>query len=116
MKNFIVTKGSLVGAAIAAIAASLCCVGPLVLLAFGVSGTWIANLTLLEPIRPFAIVVTIILLGIAFWKLHISPPGCGIGKPCASPKTLFWYRIIYWVITITLLLLITFPWYAFLFY
>ncbi len=80
MKNFIVTKGSLIGAVIAAIAASLCCVGPLVLLLLGISGAWIANLTVFEPIRPFAIATTAILLGIAFWRLHIAPPACGIGK------------------------------------
>ena len=46
-------KGSLVAGALAAIGASVCCVGPLVLLALGIGGAWIANLTALEPLRPW---------------------------------------------------------------
>ena len=48
-------KGSLVAGGVAAILASACCVGPLVLLSVGISGAWIANLTALEPYRPIFI-------------------------------------------------------------
>jgi mercuric ion transport protein len=40
-------KGSLLAGVIAGIGASVCCVGPLVLLGFGISGAWIGNLTAL---------------------------------------------------------------------
>lgn len=116
MKTSFATKGSMIGAVIAAIAASLCCVGPLVLLALGISGAWISSLTALEPIRPFAIGITLILLSITFWKLHIKPPSCEAGKPCALPGALLWQRVIFWVVTVILLGLLTFPWYAHLFY
>ena len=43
---------SLVAAILAAIGASVCCVGPLVLLALGIGGAWIGNLAALEPYRP----------------------------------------------------------------
>jgi mercuric ion transport protein len=36
---------------LAAILASTCCLGPLVLVALGFSGAWIGNLTVLEPCR-----------------------------------------------------------------
>ena len=39
----------LAGGIAAAIGAGLCCAGPLVLLLLGVSGSWIGNLTVLEP-------------------------------------------------------------------
>ncbi|MBV1899226.1 MAG: mercury transporter, partial [Cycloclasticus sp.] len=42
----------IIGGVIAAIGAGLCCAGPFVLLLLGVSGSWIGNLTLLEPYRP----------------------------------------------------------------
>ena len=44
-------RGSLVAGVLAAIGASVCCVGPLVLLTLGIGGAWIANLTALEPTR-----------------------------------------------------------------
>ena len=36
----------------AAILASTCCLGPLVLVTLGISGAWIGNLTATEPYRP----------------------------------------------------------------
>ncbi|MDM4794009.1 mercuric transporter MerT family protein [Pseudomonas aeruginosa] len=45
-------KGSLVASSLTAIGASVCCVGPLVLLALGVGGTWVGALTMMEPLRP----------------------------------------------------------------
>ena len=55
-------KGSLLAGVLAAIGASVCCVGPLVLLALGVGGAWVSNLTALEPARPLFIAATFICL------------------------------------------------------
>ncbi len=45
-------RSALVTGGVAAILASACCLGPLVLVTIGVSGAWISTLTLLEPYRP----------------------------------------------------------------
>jgi hypothetical protein len=45
-------RGALFAGGLAAILASACCLGPLVLIALGFSGAWIGNLTVLEPYRP----------------------------------------------------------------
>lgn len=45
-------RGALFAGGLAAILASTCCLGPLVLVALGFSGAWIGNLTVLEPYRP----------------------------------------------------------------
>jgi len=42
-------SGVLVAGSIAAILASTCCLGPLILVTLGFSGAWIGNLALLEP-------------------------------------------------------------------
>lgn len=42
-------RGALFAGGLAAILASTCCLGPLVLVALGFSGAWIGNLTVLEP-------------------------------------------------------------------
>ena len=48
-------RGALFAGGLAAILASTCCLGPLVLVALGFSGAWIGNLTILEPYRPIFI-------------------------------------------------------------
>ncbi len=45
-------RGALFTGGLAAILASACCLGPLVLIALGFSGAWIGNLAVLEPYRP----------------------------------------------------------------
>jgi mercuric ion transport protein len=47
------------GGVIGALAASSCCIVPLVLFGLGVSGAWIANLTQLAPYQPYFIVATV---------------------------------------------------------
>lgn len=116
MKTSIGTKASLIAAVIAAITASLCCVGPLVLLMLGIGGAWVSTLTQLEFLRPLGIAITLLFLFIVFWKLHVTPNKCDIDKPCGTPKGLFLYRVMYWIVAALVLALLAFPMYAHLFY
>tara|TARA_B100000749_G_scaffold278647_1_gene269762 strand:+ start:338 stop:688 length:351 start_codon:yes stop_codon:yes gene_type:complete len=116
MKNTTWTKGSLIGAIIAAVIASLCCIGPLFLLTIGLGGAWVSTLTQLDYLRPIGIIITVIFLILAFWKLYITSKHCSIDKSCASPQILRIQRIIFWIVTVALILLLAFPWYASLFY
>jgi mercuric ion transport protein len=81
-------KGSLVAGVVAGIGASVCCVGPLVLLALGISGAWIGNLTALEPYRPIFIGLTLLFLGLAFRKLYLVPRACTPENDCAEPRVI----------------------------
>ncbi|HGT2643549.1 TPA: mercuric transporter MerT family protein [Legionella pneumophila] len=110
------SSGSLIGAVFAGIAASLCCVGPLILLLLGISGAWVSTLTILEPIRPFAILLTLGFLSVAFWQLYLKPVKCKPGAICEKPRSLGVSRLIFWIITVILLLLLMLPWYAHWFY
>lgn len=103
---------SLIAAAVAAVGASICCVGPFVLLMLGIGGAWIGNLTALEPYRPIFIGVTLLFLGLAFRKLYLVPEVCEVGKPCANPAIRRNQRIIFWVVTVILAALVAFPWYG----
>ena len=77
---------TLVAAVAAAITASLCCIGPLVFLTIGISGAWISSLTKLEPLRPFGIALTLVFLGLAFYKLYLRPPACDSNMACGRPR------------------------------
>jgi len=109
-------KGSLIASALAAIGASVCCVGPLVLLALGVGGAWVSNLTALEPARPLFIAATFICLGLAFRRLYLVPQICEPGTPCADPRTVSRQRLIFWLVTALLVTLLAVPLAAPLFY
>ena len=103
---------AIVGASIAAIGASVCCVGPLVLLMLGVGGAWIAHLTALEPLRPWFIAATLLFLGLAFRRLYLQPQVCEPGAACAEPFVLKRQRLIFWLVTLGLLALLSVPWLA----
>jgi mercuric ion transport protein len=102
----------MVGAFGSAVIASLCCIGPLVLLSLGIGGAWTSSLTALAPYRPYAIVLVVMALGFAFYQLYLQPSSCEIGKPCAHPRVLFVQRVVFWVVAILILLMLTFPWYG----
>ena len=93
-------KGSLVASSLTAIGASVCCVGPLVLLALGVGGTWVGALTMMEPLRPLFIGLTLLFLGLAFRKLYLVPQVCTPGTPCADPRTLVRQRLVFWIVSV----------------
>ena len=75
-----------VGGVLGALAASSCCIVPLVLFALGVSGAWIANLTQLAPYQPFFIAATAACLGAGYWLVYRARKvACADGEVCARP-------------------------------
>ncbi len=106
------SRGTLLASIVAGIAASTCCLGPLVLLTLGVSGSWIGNLSAFEPFRPIFIAATLLFLGLAFRKLYLLPQRCAVDKPCATPANLHRQRLLFWVVSIAVLVIMSFPWYG----
>lgn len=78
----LIAAGGLLGA----VAASSCCILPLVLFGLGVSGAWIGNFTRLAPYQPYFIAATLAFLGYGYWLVYRSGArGCAEGKTCARP-------------------------------
>ena len=78
----LMAAGGLVGA----LAASSCCILPLVLFSLGVSGAWIGNFTRLAPYQPYFIAATIGCLGYGYWLVYRSRKlACADGDACARP-------------------------------
>lgn len=105
-------KPTLLAGVLAAIGASACCVGPLVLLSLGIGGAWVSSLTGLEPYRPIFIGLTLLFLGLTFRRLYRQPGVCRPGSECATPAVRRNQRLIFWCVSVLLLALITFPWYG----
>src|SRR5712671_6850374 len=75
----LMAAGGLVGA----LAASSCCILPIVLFSLGVSGAWIGNLTQIAPYQPYIIAATLAFLGGGYWLVHrSSQAGCADGYAC----------------------------------
>ncbi len=74
------------GGVLAALAASSCCILPLVLFGLGVSGAWIGNFTRLAPYQPCFIAATIVFLGYGYWLVYRSSKlACADGEACSRP-------------------------------
>jgi mercuric ion transport protein len=74
------------GGILGALAASSCCILPLLLFGLGVSGAWIGNLTQLAPYQPYFIAATTAFLACGYWLVHRSSRlVCADGAACAQP-------------------------------
>jgi mercuric ion transport protein len=74
------------GGVLGALAASSCCILPLVLFGLGVSGAWIGNLTRLAPYQPYFIAATAACLGGGYWLRYRSRKiACADREVCARP-------------------------------
>ncbi len=109
-------SGALVVGGLAAVLASTCCLGPLVLVAIGLSGAWIGNLTLLEPYRPFFIAGALAALFLAGRRIFRPAHSCQPGEMCAVPRTRRIYKILFGVVSALVLVALVFPYVAKLFY
>ena len=109
-------KQTMIAGVIAAIGASLCCVAPLLFVSIGLGGAWLANFAVLEPVRPVFIALALGFTSCAFYRLYVIQKNCEPGKSCADPSTLNKQRVFYWLVTVLLLGLLAFPWFAPLFY
>ncbi|MGH6856888.1 MAG: mercuric transporter MerT family protein [Methylocella sp.] len=75
-----------IGGILGAIAASSCCIAPLVLFSLGIGGAWIGNLTALAPYQPYFIAATLACLGYGYWLVYRPRKGaCAEGAACAKP-------------------------------
>jgi mercuric ion transport protein len=116
MRSVLNPKTTLIGGALAGMGASVCCVGPFLLLSMGIGGAWIVHLTALEPYRPLFIVLTALFLGWTFWKLYLAPQSCAVGDDCIADRPRKVQRILFWMLLPVVLLLVVSPWILPLFY
>lgn len=91
-------RGVLLVGGLAAILASTCCLGPLVLILLGVSGAWISNLTRLEPYRPLFIGAALVALVYAYRRIWRPAADCAPGQVCALPSVKRSYQVLFWIV------------------
>lgn len=107
---------TLAAGGLAALLASACCLGPLVLVSIGLGGAWISNLTALEPYRPLFIGVALVALFFARRRIDRPAVECKSGEVCAQPQNKRAYRGLFWTVVALVLVAFILPYLAPLFY
>jgi len=112
------TSKGLVGAGlISAIAASLCCITPILALISGASGA-ASTFSWMEPFRPYLIGITVLVLGFA-WYQKLKPRKKE-EMECAceeDEKPSFWQsKLFLGIVTVFAVLMLAFPYYSHIFY
>lgn len=107
-KSRVLQKATLGGSVLAAIAASLCCIGPLVTVALGAGG--FAASAVFEKWRPVFLGVTFALLALAWYLTYRKPEAaCEDGSTCATKPAAKWNKLVLWIATGIVLIAATFP-------
>ncbi len=95
----------------AAIGSALCCAGPLVAVALGLSGAGLA--ATFEPLRPYFVAGTVLSLSFGFVVLRVEErKACEPGALCASPVARRRMRWALWIATALAIPLLTFSWWS----
>lgn len=102
----------LTGGVIAGLAASVCCMGPLVLAALGLGGAAAGLIESFTPLRPVFIGLALLFLGFAAYRLFYVPRVCAPETACADPRTLRNQRLLFIGAVIVVAALVAFPWYV----
>lgn len=107
-KSKALQKATLGGSVLAAITASLCCIGPLVAVALGAGG--FAASAVFEKWRPVFLGVTFALLALA-WHLTYRKPkaACEEGSACATKPVAKWNKVVLLFATVFVLVAAAFP-------
>ena len=108
--------GALFVGGLAAVLASTCCLGPLVLVALGVSGAWIGNLTKLEPYRLYFVGGAVIALFFAWRRIFRPVEACEPGQVCAAPQTRRVYKMLFGIVSLLVFIALVFPYLIRFFY
>ncbi len=88
------------GGILGALAASSCCIVPLILFSLGIGGAWIGNLTALAPYKPLFVTGTAGLLGYGFYLVYWKPRrACADGAACAHPIPNRFVKLALWFAT-----------------
>ncbi len=101
------------GSILAAVGASACCVVPMLLLSFGVTGAWLGNFNVLYPYRPYLIATAVTLLAArCFWVYRKRRECRKNGTACPAAFSSRFNKAALWVSTALIAVAIGLPYAA----
>jgi mercuric ion transport protein len=103
------THVSLAAGVLAAIGATACCFGPLLLVSLGLGGAWMVRMRGLDSFQPIFAGLTLLFVGFAFHRLYVQPRGCAPGEACEAPQVLRRQRMAFWAVVAAIAAVAIFP-------
>lgn len=105
-----VAAGGLFGA----MAATSCCLVPLLLFGLGATGAWIGNLTALAPYQPLFVTIALGFLATGFYLVYRKPKvaECAPDADCASPLSERVVKYALWSAAVLVIAAMSFPYVA----
>jgi mercuric ion transport protein len=100
---------------LAALLASACCLGPLVLVLLGISGAWISRLVALEAYQPVFMAASVVALTFAARQIWRPASNCTPDQLCASSRISRVYKMSFALVMLLLIGVLGFPLIASLF-
>jgi mercuric ion transport protein len=100
------------GGILGALAASSCCILPLVLFSLGISGAWIANFTALAPYKLYFAAGTIAFLGYGYYLVYVRPKQACAGGSCERPLPNRVAKTSLWIATVLVAIALAFDYVA----
>jgi len=103
-------KSLTLASVIAAIRASVCCIGPVVAVGLGFSAAGLA--AAFEPVRPYLLGLTFVIFGSAFYRAYRRPEeNCATGV-CDKPVSRRAQMLVLWLGAAIVVLFAAFPYYS----
>lgn len=101
------------GGVLGALAASACCILPLLLFGVGIGGAWIGNLTALAPYQPIFIATALGFLAAGYYLVYLAPKrACAAGQVCTRPQSGGIIKTSLWIATALVAAALAFPYVA----
>ena len=101
------------GGILGALAASSCCIVPLILFSLGIGGAWIGNLTALAPYKPLFVAGTAAILGYGYYLVYWKPrKACADDAACARAIPNHFVKLSLWLATILVVVAFAFDYIA----
>lgn len=98
------------GAVLTAIGASLCCIGPILTLIFGVGAFGAATIS--ASARPYLLVAAVLALAFGFYRLYLRREACAPGEACSPKPPSRAARLALWTASVAVLILALSPYYV----
>ena len=96
------------GGMLGALAASACCILPLVFVTVGISGAWIGNLTALARYKPYFAAGALALVGYDYYLVYVrSKQACADGT-CPRPLPGRTVKLSLWIATVLVVVALAF--------
>ena len=103
------TTAALIIAILASMGASMCCIGPFLLLLFGIGGSWASLFMIMDPYRGWLVSGALLAMLWAFKIITMQPVSRASGMIGKKPKAQSRQRTVFWVVAGILMVLLTFP-------